>query len=120
MAVIFSAVTVTDNGNQTEFLAGGIPGKYGDLEGWTAFDDFVGEIDKETEVSVNVKAYRYGEGKTFKATTEEVAYFMQRAAADENFLSDHCNKIIDTDFNFVWSPEELFGNNEEDNQNMTM
>lgn len=37
MALLFSAVTVTAGNNEAEFLVGGIPREYGDLEGWTAF-----------------------------------------------------------------------------------
>lgn len=38
MALLFSAVTVTSEDDQTEFLVGGIPKTYSELEGWTAFD----------------------------------------------------------------------------------
>ena len=36
MAVLFSAVTLTADNNQVEFLAAGIPRDTDDLEGWTA------------------------------------------------------------------------------------
>lgn len=41
MAVLFSAVTLTANDQQTEFFVGGIPREFDDLEGWTAFDNFI-------------------------------------------------------------------------------
>ena len=108
MAVLFSAVTVTADNDQIEFLAAGIPRDINDLEGWKAFDDLMGEIDYEQEVNVHVEACLYGEGETVKATPEEVACFTMRLKADEDFLYDHCDNIEEVDFSFVWSPEELF------------
>ena len=78
MALLFSAVTVTANNQEVEFLVGGIPREFDDLEGWTAFDNFMEDLDEETEVSVHAKAYLYGGEETYKATPEEVAYFMKR------------------------------------------
>ena len=109
MAVLFSAVTLTADNNQVEFLAAGIPRDSDDLEGWTAYENFMDELDSEQEVSVHVEAYLYGEGETFKATPEEVAYFKMRADADEEFLHDHCDNIEDADFTIQWSPDELYG-----------
>ena len=85
MAVLFSAVTLTADNNQVEFLAAGIPRDSDDLEGWTAYENFMDELDSEQEVNVHVEAYLYGEGETFKATPEEVAYFKMRADANEEF-----------------------------------
>ena len=59
MAVLFSAVTLTANDQQTEFFVGGIPREFDDLEGWTAFDNFMEDLDEETEVEVHVEAYLY-------------------------------------------------------------
>ena len=109
MAVLFSAVTLTADNNQVEFLAAGVPRDADDLEGWTAYENFVDELDSEQEVSVHVEAYLYGEGETFKATPEEVAYFKMRADADEEFLHDHCDNIEDADFTIHWSQDELYG-----------
>ena len=83
MALLFSAVTVTANNQEVEFLVGGIPREFDDLEGWTAFDNFMEDIDEETEVSVHAKAYLYGGEETYKATPEEVAYFMKRITESE-------------------------------------
>ena len=109
MAVLFSAVTVTAGDQEKEFLVRGIPRELGDIEGYTAFEEFMEDIDEETEVSVHAEAYLYGEGETVKATPEEVAYFKMRADADDEFLHDHCDNIEDVDFTFGWSPDELFG-----------
>ena len=89
MAVLFSAVTLTADNHQVEFLAAGIPRVANDLDGWTAYEIFMDELDSEQEVGVRVEAYLYGEGETIKATPEEVAYFKMRADADEEFLHDH-------------------------------
>ena len=108
MALLFSAVTVTANNQEVEFLVGGIPREFDDLEGWTAFDNFMEDLDEETEVSVHAKAYLYGGEETYKATPEEVAYFMKRIEMDDTFLS-RCDNIEDVEFTFGWSPDELFG-----------
>ena len=109
MAVLFSAVRVTAGNEEAELLVGGIPREYDDLEGWTIFDEFLAEISEETQVNVHAEAYLYGAEETYKATPEEVAYFMKRIEMDENFLRDSCDCIEDVDFSFQWSPEELFG-----------
>lgn len=51
MALMFSAVTVTAGYDETEFTVGGIPREYDDLVGWIAFDDFMENVDAETEVT---------------------------------------------------------------------
>ena len=109
MAVLFSAVTVTAGDQETEFLVRGIPRELGDIEGYTAFEEFMEDIDEETEVSVHAEAHLYGEGETYTATLEEVAYFYKRIEMREDFLSARCDNIEDVDFTFRWSPEELFG-----------
>lgn len=78
MALLFSAVTVTAGYDEAEFTVGGIPREYDDLVGWTAFDDFMKNVDAETEVSVHAEAYLYGGEETVTATPEEVAYLMMR------------------------------------------
>lgn len=108
MAVLFSAVKVSANGKDVELLTSGIPRELGDLEGWTAFDNFMEDIDEETEVTVHADAYLYGEGEIFKATPEEVAYMYQRIVGNPNFLNDRCQNIDKVDFSFSWSPDELF------------
>lgn len=44
MAVLFSAVTLTADNNQVEFLAAGIPRDSDDLEGWTAYENFIDRL----------------------------------------------------------------------------
>ena len=83
MALLFSAVRATANDQEVEFFVGGIPREYDDLEGWTAFDRFMEDIDEETEVAIHAEAYLYGEEETHRATPEEVAYFMKRIEMDD-------------------------------------
>ena len=109
MAVLFSAVTVTAGDQEKEFLVRGIPRELGDIEGYTAFEEFMEDIDEETEVSVHAEAYLYDEGETYTATLEELAYFYLRIEMREDFLSARCDNIEDVDFTFGWSPDELFG-----------
>lgn len=81
MALLFSAVTVTAGNEEIEFTVGGIPREYDDLVGWTAFDDFMENVDAETEVSVHGEVYLYGGEETVTATPEEVAYLRQKIQA---------------------------------------
>ena len=90
MAVLFSAVTITSDSDQAEFLVAGVPKSYADLEGWTAFESFMNEVDTEQDIKVHVAACLYGEGEVFTATPEEVAYFTIRAAETDDFFYDHC------------------------------
>lgn len=109
MAILFSKVTMRDDYNETDFFAGGYPQDSDDLEGWTAYHEFLDEISEDTIVNVHVDAYLYGEGETVKATPEEVAYMMMRDQRDPNFLSGHCDFIGEQDFNISYYPDELFG-----------
>ena len=69
----FSHVRVsTPDGNEAEFLVAGIPREFEDVEGYTKLDEFLTEIDKDTEISFHAEAYLYGEGETFIATIAEV------------------------------------------------
>ena len=110
MALLFSHVRVsTPDGNESEFLVAGIPREFEDVEGYTKLDEFLTEIEEDTEISFHAEAYLYGEGETFIATIAEVAYFHLRMQKDENFLSGHCDHIESVDFTCNYSPDELFG-----------
>ena len=60
MAVQFSAVTVSADDNTTKLYVGGIPQSYDDLEGWRIFEEFLGELEQETEVHIQAQSYLYG------------------------------------------------------------
>ena len=109
MAVLFSAVTVTAGDQEKEFLVRGIPRELGDIEGYTAFEEFMEDIDEETEVSVHAEAYLYGEGEVVNATHAELCYFLDRIRLNPNFLESRCQSAGSSDFSFDWSPDELFG-----------
>ena len=109
MALLFSAVTVTAGNEEIEFTVGGIPRECDDLVGWTAFDNFIENIDTETEVNVHAEAYLYGGEETVTATPEEVAYLIMRMEQDEKFLARHCDNIEDVDFSFLRPPGEYYG-----------
>lgn len=109
MAVIFSAVTVISDSEQAEFLVAGVPKSYADLEGWTAFENFMNKVNAKQEIKVHTAACLYGEGEVFTATPEEVAYFTIRAAETDDFFYDHCTDAGHSDFTIPWSTKELFG-----------
>ena len=107
MALLFSHVRVsTPDGNEAEFLVAGIPREFEDVEGYTKLDEFLTEIDEDTEISFHAEAYLYGEGETFIATIAEVAYFHLRMQKDENFLSGHCDNIESVNFTCNYSPDD--------------
>ena len=110
MALLFSHVRVsTPDGNEAEFLVSGIPRELEDFDYYTKFEDFIDSIEEDTEITVHAEAYLYGEGETYQASIEEVAYFMLRMQKDEKFLSGHCDHIESVDFTCSYSPDELFG-----------
>ena len=86
MAILFSKVTMRDDYNESEFLVGGFPREADDLEGWTAYHEFLGEISEDTVVNIRTQAFLYGEGETVKATPEEVAYMMMREQRDPDSI----------------------------------
>lgn len=106
MALLFSAITVSAENAEAEFLAFGIPESVADLEDWTAFSDLLEQLDREQELAVHVETYLYGGGETVKATPEEVAYLTMRSERDPAFLSRHCDNIADSDFTVLFEPEE--------------
>ena len=109
MSILFSKVTMRDDYNESEFFVSGFPQEPDDLEGWTAYHDFLDEITEDTIVNIHAEAYLYGEGETVKATPEEVAYMTIRDQNDSSFLSGRCDCIGESDFNVNWYPDELFG-----------
>ena len=72
MALLFSKVSLFNGESEVEFLTMGIPRDYEDLEGYTAFAEYVGELSDECDIEVNVESYIYGDDETVKASIEEV------------------------------------------------
>lgn len=85
MAIRFSLVSVTAADKEANFFVGGIPKGFEDLEGWTAFDRFLEDLDEDTEVSVHAESFLYGDDEIFDATPEEVAYMMKRMEMRPDF-----------------------------------
>ena len=50
MALLFSEVTLRAEDRQRKFLVSGIPMDLDDLDGWTAYEDFLLELEDETSV----------------------------------------------------------------------
>ena len=98
MALLFSEVTLTAEDMQKKFLVSGIPMDLDDLDGWTAYEDFLLELEDEASVKFICDSYLYGERKIEEATPEEVAYLTMRASFDPEFLNRHCKKISHSEF----------------------
>lgn len=109
MAVLFSAVEVSAGDESVNLLVSGSPKCAEDLSGWKAYEYFLMDIGKPTNVTVDVKSYLYGEGDVFKASVEEVAYIGMRIRMQDNFLEERCRCVGSSNFSFPWCPEELFG-----------
>ena len=93
MALLFSEVTLTAEDMQRKFLVSGIPMDLDDLDGWTAYEDFLLALEDEISVKFICDSYLYGERTIEEATPEEVAYLTMRSSSDPEFLNRHCKKI---------------------------
>ena len=49
MAILFSKVTMRDDYNESEFFVSGFPQEPDDLEGWTAYHEFLDEITEDSK-----------------------------------------------------------------------
>ena len=106
MAILFSKVSLKADDGIEEFLIGGAPSDEDELSGWAPYDDFIDSRTGEAEIEVYVESYLYGEGETFRATREEVAYMQMRMDRDERFLAEHWDNISDCSFSILHEPEE--------------
>ena len=100
MAIQFSNVTLSSDGKLKDFLVCGEPSDREDLEGWTAYENFVSQLPEGAEVHAKVETYLYGEGDIVDATPEEVAYMTMRSSRDYRFLSEHSHNICESGFDF--------------------
>ena len=102
MAVLFSKVNLAaDNGAKTVFLCCGVPGYAKDLDGYTAYEEFLDNNQEARTITANVDSYIYGEGEVVDANLYEIAYFSMRG---EEFYSrpgvseyGHSSFAIDVD-----------------------
>ncbi len=97
MSVKFSRVSAITNEKAVVFLVGGTPETQADLDGWTAFDEFVEDLPINTVITVHVETFVYGEGEVYDATPEEVAYFYQRIEMRPDFIENRTEKIDESD-----------------------
>lgn len=92
MSLEFTKVTATCGNRSTEFLTMGTPKERYELEGYTAFDDFMNTVPDEADIKVSCIPYTYGEGVPVTASIEEVAYLTMRMQGDQNFLDKRCSQ----------------------------
>lgn len=98
MSIRFSRVKAEAEDRSSTFLVGGIPTAPADLEGWTAYQEFLrGSRDNE-QITACVETFVYGDGEPFDATPEEVAYIYLRAARRPDFIEARTTKVADSEF----------------------
>lgn len=98
MSLRFSRVTLTLDGKASSFLVGGIPKSQADLQGWTAYDNFVSGVPRYAAVNAHVESFFYGGKEPFDATLEEVAYVYKRIERQPDFIESRTEKIGESDF----------------------
>ena len=105
MAIQFSNVTLSAGDKLKDFLVCGEPVDRDDLEGWTAYENFISQLPSCADVHAKVETYLYGGEDIVTATPEEVAYMTMRSSRDYRFLSEHCQKIGESGFDFTLSEQ---------------
>ena len=105
MAIQFSNVTLSSGGKLKDFFVCGEPADQEDLEGWTAYEDFISQLPDDADVHAKVETYLYGGEGIVTATPEEVAYMTMRSSKDYRFLSEHCHNIGESAFDFTVSEQ---------------
>lgn len=98
MSLRFSRVTLYSAGKTTTFLVGGIPQSRADLQGWTAYDNFIFDVPRYMSVNAHVETFLYGGEDPFDATPEEVAYFYKRIERQPDFIESRAEKTGESDF----------------------
>ncbi len=96
MSIRFSRVTAMTSEKAAIFLVGGIPQSAEDLEGWTAFQEFMADI-KNRPVTACVETFTYGEGEAVDATPEEIAYFYKRTEMRSDFIETRTAKVQESE-----------------------
>ena len=107
MAIQFSNVTLSAVDKMKDFLVSGEPSDQEDLEGWTAYEDFIAQLPDGADVHAQVETYLYGGDDIVTATPEEVAYMTMRSSRDYRFLSEHCHNIGESGFDFTVQSERM-------------
>ncbi len=107
MAIQFSNVTLSSGEKLKDFLVCGEPADQEDLEGWTAYEEFISQLPDGADVHAQVETYHYGGEDIVTATPEEVAYMTMRSSRDYRFLSEHCHNIGESGFDFTVQSERM-------------
>ena len=98
MSIRFSRVNAITKGKASIFLVGGVPASSADLEGWTAYHDFLEGLPKDTVITVCVETFVYGDGDPVDATPEEVAYMYMRSEMRPDFIEARTEKVAESEF----------------------
>ncbi len=98
MSLRFSRVTLYSAGKTAFFLVDGIPKSRTDLQGWSAYDNFVSGASRYTAVNAHAETFLYGGEEPFDATPEEVAYFYKRIERQPDFIESRTEMIGESDF----------------------
>ena len=98
MSLRFSRVTLFSGDKTSSFLVGGIPQSQADLQGWTAFNNYMNDAQRYKVINAHVETFLYGGEEPFDATTEEVAYFYKRIERQPDFIESRNEKLSETDF----------------------
>ena len=98
MSLRFSQVTLTSAGQTSSFLVGGIPQSRTDLQGWTAFNNYMDNAQQYKVINARVETFFYGGEEPVDATPEEVAYFYKRIERQPNFIEMRTEKVGEINF----------------------
>lgn len=99
MALVFSKVTIDNDGESIEFLVSGSPRNENGLKGWVAYEDFIKTHEGMT--TAQIQPYSYGSAQPYKATPEEVAYMDMRWKNQPNFLETRCTAGVPRTINIT-------------------
>ncbi len=64
MSLRFSRVTLYSAGKTVSFLVGGIPKSRTDLQGWTAFNNYMNDAQRYKVINAHVETFLYGGEET--------------------------------------------------------
>ena len=101
MSIRFSRVSAMTKDKAAVFFVSGIPSSQEDLNGWTAFQTFTKDMNKDEVITVSVDTFDYGEGEPFEATPEEIAYIYMRENMRPDFIEKRTNKVGTSSF-VIW------------------
>ena len=101
MSLRFSRVTIVGSKPQVSFLVGGNPQDQNDLNGWTAFDNYIKGVRQDEAIVAHVETFFYGGEEPVDATPEEVAYMYKRIEMRPDFIEARTEKCDEGDL-IIW------------------